>query len=174
MIRCAPGCRWLATAVSFGYDSHGDFYSPRCGPSAVARLPLVPVGCVPRPDGHLAHQDGGLDAEHVVGWIEHASLTADGVDVIVHLVDEAVWIRRVLLRLERARVRWGLGLSVDAHSDSVERRPTGRVIRSIDRVDSIDFVTIPAGRTCYVRRRLPCAGVVIRDGLPVSASGTTG
>jgi hypothetical protein len=174
---CVPGCRWAGRAITWGPNSRGDFYSPRCTPSLLRALPLAPVGCVRRPDGTLAHRDGGLirrrgegvDVSALVGWIESATAHDDGVDIVCHLVDEAVDIRRVLLGLERARrLRWGMGLSIVARAGDFDLRDNGtRVVYSVSNVESVDFVSIPAGRQCYVKRRLPCPGVVVRDGLPV-------
>lgn len=156
---CAPGCRWQGRVLTFARSFNGTFYSPRCGPSLVHLLPGAPVGCVPKP-GRLGHREGGLDPRDVVGWIEQARATAVGVDAVIHLVDEAVQIRRALLGLERAqRLRW-MGLSIVGTADAFELRATGRVVYSVGAVANVDFVTRPSGVSCSVRRRLPCQGVV--------------
>src|SRR5262249_13379965 len=169
---CQPACRWLARIVSFGPDSHGDVFSRRCGESLVQALRFVPVGYVPRPDGTLSHREGGrLVAQDVVGWIEQAWAGGDGVDGIIHLCDEAIEIRRILLAAERARPRmWGcVAVSIAARAGDFEiREDATRVVHSVQSVQSVDFVSVPAGRGCYVRKRLPCSGVVIRDGVPVA------
>jgi hypothetical protein len=138
---------------------------------------LAPVGYVPQPDGRLAHREGGLiqrvaegvDLRGLVGWVESATAHDDGVDIAIHLVSEALQIRRWLLGLERARrLRWGMGLSIVARAGDFDLRDNGtRVVYSVSHVESVDFVSIPAGRQCYVKRRLPCPGVVVRGGLPV-------
>jgi hypothetical protein len=69
--------------------------------------------------------------------------------------------------------RWPEGLDVGAHSFDL-RDTRARVVFSVRDVTSVDFVTNRAGRACYVRRRLPCAGVVIRDGCHATCSDREG
>jgi hypothetical protein len=164
--QCPPGCRWEITAVTFGKDIHGDWIDRRCAASLVACLPHVPIGWFPH-EGGLAHRPGGLiqrqgdtlDAAHVVGIIETAWATADGVNARVHLATEAAWLARGLLRMERDRVLHVMGLSIDATADVwtwLHPHAGARRVLSIGRVRSVDFVTSAAGAKCYVRRRLPC------------------
>ena len=164
MIRCRPGCRWRATLISFGPTVTDDFISPRAGASLVAALGLAPVGFVP----NLVHPSsaGVLEAAEVVGWIESVGLNADGVDGAVHLVDEARELRRILLGLERTRRLHTMGLSAVVRSEDFRQRPGPCVVRSVSGVLSVDFVATPHTRA-FVRRRLPCPGVEIRDGVPV-------
>jgi hypothetical protein len=163
---CPPGCCWEITAVTFGKDTHGDWIDRRCAPSLVACLPHVPIGFF-RHAGGLTHRPGGLiqrygdtlDAPHVVGIIETARKTADGVNAEIHLATEAAWLARGLLRMERDRVLHIMGLSIDAAADVwtwLYPQAGTRRILSISSVRSVDFVTFAAGAKCYVRRRLPC------------------
>jgi hypothetical protein len=109
----------------------------------------------------------GLDISALAGWVERATLRGDGVDAVIHLVDEALAIRRILLRLERSRRLHTAGVSIVGHAGDFDLRDNGtRVVYSVSNVESVDFVSVRAGH-CYVRRRLPCPGVVVRDGLPV-------
>src|SRR5881296_3664955 len=93
---CPPGCRWEITAVTFGRDAHGDWIDRRCAASLVACLPCVPIGWFAL-EGSLNHRPGGLiqrngdtlDLAHVVGIIETAWATADGVNARIHLANEA-------------------------------------------------------------------------------------
>jgi hypothetical protein len=163
---CLPGCRWEVTVVTFGRDTHGDWIDRRCAPSLVVCLPHVPIGFFHHAGG-LTHRPGGLiqrhgdtlDAPHVVGIIEAAWTTPDGVNARIHLATEAAWLARGLLRMERDRVLHVMGLSIDATADVwtwLHPPARARRILSIGRVHSVDFVSSAAGAKCFVRRRLPC------------------
>jgi hypothetical protein len=164
---CPPGCRWEVTVVTFGRDVHGDWIDGRCAESLVACLPYVPVGWFPH-EGGLNHRAGGLiqrhgetlDGTHVVGIIETAWPTADGVNASIHLTTEAAGLARGLLRMEHDRVLHVMGLSIDATADVwtwLYPPASPRRILSIGAVWSVDFVLHPAGAKCFVRRRLPCS-----------------
>jgi hypothetical protein len=163
---CPPGCCWEATVLTFGRDVHGDWIDRRCAASAVALLPRVPVGCFIAA-GRLTHRPGGLiqvddevrNVAYVVGIIDEAWATPDGVNATIHLAEEAERVRRALLAMERDRRLFLAGLSVVATADEwawLDPVPGRRRFLSLRAVYSVDVVTHPAGSRCYVRRRLPC------------------
>jgi hypothetical protein len=105
---CPPGCRWEVTVVTFGRDTHGEWIDRHSAASLVACLPHVPIGFF-RHAGGLTHRPGGLiqrhgdtlDAPHVVGIIEAAWPTADGVNARIHLASEAAWLARGPRQVDR-------------------------------------------------------------------------
>ena len=156
------GAVWAVRVLRLGRSGNGWLWTRESAEALLPHLEGSPIGCYVYANGVAAHAQPeaivaaqGPVARNLVGHLTKPRLAEDGVYAEAHIHEDAPWLRKKLLALERGGVLGKtLGLSVDTLCGFVPvqvREGAARWIREVKKLFSTDIVTAPSADGRFIR-----------------------